>query len=181
MADPVTVVSTRLVKSGCEEAFEEWLKGIGDAAGRFPGLLGRNVVRPRHAAHPEYVIIFQFDSDVHLRGWLDSSERKEWLAKVEPLTQSPLKEEVLTGLETWFSPPGRPLIAPPPKYKMIAVTFIAIFPLANLLPPALAPVLNPLPPLIRSVLVTLIMLVVMTYLVMPRLTKLFMGWLYPKT
>jgi uncharacterized protein len=180
MEAPVTVVSTRLVKPGCEDAFEEWLKGIGAAANQFPGLLGRNVVRPRDASHPEYVIIFQFDSDAHLKGWIDSDARREWLAKVEPLTQSPLKEEVLTGLETWFTVPGRPLTAPPPKHKMVAVTFLAIFPLANLLPPALAPVLSPLPALVRSLVVTLVMLGLMTYLIMPQLTRLFVGWLYPK-
>jgi antibiotic biosynthesis monooxygenase (ABM) superfamily enzyme len=85
----------------------------------------------------------------------------------------------LTGLETWFTLPSSGPIVPPPRYKMAIVTWLAVFPLATGVFYAAAPVFTRLPPIGRSLAMSVILVPVMTYIVMPRMTRLFRNWLYP--
>ena len=45
----------------------------------------------------------------------------------------------------------------------------------------LGPFLNPLPLVLRTLVLTAVLVPLMTYVVMPRLTRLFTWWLYPST
>lgn len=177
--ESVTVVTSRRVRPGCEAAFEQWLEGIGAAAAQFPGLIGRRITRPSDHDHPEYVVVFKFDRYEHLRAWTESAERRSWLDQVQPLVLDEFKETVLTGLERWFTLPALPNVPPPPRYKMAAVSLLVVYPLSQGLGAASGPWLAPLPPLLRSLIVSVVMIVLMTWVVMPRVTRLFKGWLYP--
>ena len=78
----------------------------------------RKIIRPRDHAHPEYVIIFKFDGYTHLKAWTTSPVRKAWLKKISKVAVDPFKEQVLTGLETWFTSPVQPGAATPPRGKV---------------------------------------------------------------
>jgi antibiotic biosynthesis monooxygenase (ABM) superfamily enzyme len=177
--EPVTVVVTRRVKPGSEAEFERWLEGIGNEAARFPGLIGRRITRPSDHEHPEYVVVFKFDSYEHLRAWTESPVRKTWLDAVRPLCLDELKETVLTGLETWFTLPASPNLPPPPRHKMAIVTLLVVYPLSLGLSALLGPPLAPLPQALRGLVVSIVMIGLMTWVVMPRATRLFKKWLYP--
>ena len=179
---PVTVVVSRRVKPGCKEAFEKFISGIAAAAMTFEGHLGTNIFRPSSPEDNEYQIIFKFDRSSNLRIWEESECRRQWLARAESLRLEPPNIRVITGLETWFTLPSPKPIIPPPRYKMAAITFLAIFPLIQLMNRLLMPLLEllPLPLLLRSLIITAIIVLMMTYIVMPRMTKLFSKWLYPK-
>ena len=179
---PVTVVISRRVKPGCEEAFEKFISGITAAAMTFEGHLGANVFRPSDSRDREYKIIFKFDRASNLRIWQESECRRQWLARAESLRLEPAKIRVITGLETWFTLPSPKPILPPPRYKMASITLLALFPLIQLANITLAPLLNllPLPSLLRNLIITAILVLTMTYVAMPRMTKLFAKWLYPK-
>ena len=86
---------------------------------------------------------------------------------------------VLTGLETWFTLPSKPGEPAPPRYKMAVVTWIAVFPLASAIFAVTQPLLGGLPVVLCTLAFTLIMVTTMTYVVMPRMTRLFSFWLYP--
>ncbi|MDJ0588512.1 MAG: antibiotic biosynthesis monooxygenase [Pleurocapsa sp. MO_226.B13] len=179
---PVTVVVSRRVKPGCEAAFEKFISGITAAAMTFEGHLGTNVFRPSNPEDREYKIIFKFDRASNLRIWEESECRRQWLARAESLRLEPARIRVITGLETWFTLPSPKRILPPPRYKMATITLLALFPLIQIANLTLTPwlALLPLPLLLRSLIVTAILVLLMTYVVMPRMTKLFSKWLYPK-
>lgn len=177
---PVTAVASRRVKPGREGEFEEWVSGILGAAGAFPGYLGCEVLRPNDPQDDEYRMVFHFDHGSSLKRWESSAERREWLEKARPLLREKEKVQVLTGLETWFTLPGRPGEPSPPRYKMVAVTWLAVFPLATVVFMILQPLLGGAPAVFRTLVFTLIMVTTMTYVVMPRMTRLFSFWLYPK-
>lgn len=179
---PVTVVITRKVKPGCEKSFEKFISGITAAAMTFEGHLGANVFRPSNSADNEYRIIFKFDRASNLRIWEESECRRQWLARAESLRLEPARIRMITGLETWFTLPTPKRIIPPPRYKMATVTLLTLFPLIQLANFTLAPLLEllPLPLLLRSLIITAILVLLMTYVAMPRMTKLFSKWLYPK-
>ncbi len=177
---PITVVVSRKVKPGCEKAFEEVISGITAAAMTYEGHLGSNIFRPSDRQDREYKIIFKFDRQSNLRRWEESECRRQWLARAESLTVGKPVIQVLTGLETWFTLPAKKPMMPPPRYKMAVLTFLGIFPVINIVNQLLTPILVGLPPLIRTFIICLILVSLMTYVVMPRLTRLFSWWLYPQ-
>jgi len=176
---PVTTVVSRRVKPGHEQFYELFLAGIIETASRFPGHLDAEVFRPESASAGEYRLVYRFDTGEHLRAWLDSDEHAAWLERAEPHVIGPVHRQFLTGLETWFTVPGRPGTPPPPPYKMALLTWITIFPLITLVVIILGPVLEGLPLALRLAITTAVTVPIMTWLVMPRVTRLLRGWLYP--
>jgi antibiotic biosynthesis monooxygenase (ABM) superfamily enzyme len=175
---PVTTTVTRRVKPGHEAAYEEFLEGIFAAAARFPGYLGVEVFRPGSPGG-EYRTVYRFETAEHLRGWLDSDERAAWLEHAEPHALGPMRSSYLTGLETWFTLPERPGAPPPPPYKMALVTWLTIFPVITGIAVALGPLLDGLALVPRLAVTTGITVPLMTWVAMPRVTRLLRPWLYP--
>jgi antibiotic biosynthesis monooxygenase (ABM) superfamily enzyme len=176
---PVTTTVTRRVKPGHEAAYEEFLEGIIGAASRSPGHLGVEVFRPARPGG-EYRIVYRFDSATHLRRWLDSDEHAAWLERAEPHVIGPMRQTFVTGLESWFTLPGQAGRPPPPPYKMALLTWITIFPLITGIVVVTGPLLKDLPVVLRLGITTAIAVPLMTWVVMPRVTRLLRGWLYPQ-
>ena len=176
---PVTTTVTRRVKPGHELFYEQFLAGINAAASRFPGHLGVEVFRPESATAGEYRIVYRFDSADHLRAWLGSDERAAWLERAEPHVIGPIRTRFVTGLESWFTLPGHSIVQPPPPYKMALLTWITIFPLITVVVVALDPWLSKLDLVLRLAVTTAVTVPIMTWLVMPRVTRLLRTWLYP--
>jgi antibiotic biosynthesis monooxygenase (ABM) superfamily enzyme len=76
----VTVVVTWHVRPGCEQEFDAWFRDVSAAELKFPGHLGLNVVH-HDARESEYVIVFRFDTDEHLKAWMNSDIRRDFLKK----------------------------------------------------------------------------------------------------
>ncbi|MEH2461919.1 MAG: antibiotic biosynthesis monooxygenase [Nostoc sp.] len=176
----VTVVITQVVKPGCETAYEAWLKDITSVSRTYLGHLGTNVIRPQLGVRNEYVIIFRFDDYKNLKMWMTSRDREYWLNQGKHLVESDPNVQQICGLEAWFSLPGQPLKTPP-RYKIALLTWGAVYVLINILSTFLVPLLRGLPHLIISLIVTIIMVVLLTYVVMPRVSRFFSWWLYPKS
>lgn len=176
---PVTVVVSQLVKPGCEQAYEQWMRGIANEAIKFEGHLGINKIRPQKGSRPEYVTIFKFNCYANLKKWMVSDVRAQWLAKSNQLVQNPPDVQLLNGMETWFTLPGKPLKSPPPRYKMAILTWVVVYVLFNILTYVLAPLIRFYPAFVGQLLISLLMVVLLTYVVMPRITRIFYNWLYP--
>jgi len=175
----VTTTVTRRVRPGHEAAYEQFLAGISAAASMFPGHLGIEIFRPQDARTGEYRTIYRFDNAAHLRAWLDSDERAAWLERAEPHVASPMRTSFVTGLESWFTLPAQPGATPPPPYKMALLTWLAIFPLITAIVARTGPLVGGLPLVLRLGITTALTVPLMTWVVMPRVTRLLRGWLYP--
>jgi uncharacterized protein len=174
----VTTTVTRRVKPGHEAAYEAFLEGIIAAASRFPGHIGVEVFRPDRPGG-EYRTVYRFDSAEHLRAWLESPERAAWLERAERHAAGPMQSRYLTGLESWFTLPSRPGALPPPPWKMALLTWVTIFPLITLVVELLGPLIEELSVVLRLGITTALTVPLMTWVVMPRVTRLLSGWLYP--
>ncbi len=176
---PVTTTVTRRVKPGHEASYEGVLEGIIDAASRFPGHLGVEVFRPQSGTGGQYRTVYRFDNGENLRAWLDSEERASWIERAEPHAIGPMRTSFVTGLESWFTLPDQPGVPPPPPHKMALLTWITIFPLITAIVVVTGPLLEGLPLALRLGVTTAIAVPLMTWVVMPRVTRLLRGWLYP--
>jgi hypothetical protein len=174
--EPVTVAVTWHIRPGQEPAFESWLAGITAAALTFPGHLGVNVLRPVGPGRP-FVLIFRFATYAQLRVWEASTERAAWLARSLPLRARDPEVRAVSGLEFWFTPPQG--AAPPPRWKMVVITSLALYPLANLLGLLWGPLLGGVSPWLATLLTIPTTMLLMTYTVMPIITRLCVDWLYP--
>jgi uncharacterized protein len=174
--EPVTVVVRHRVRPGMEAAFEDWQRGINQVALRFPGHQGFHVLRPTDTRRPEYLVLFKFATLADLEGWEQSDERREWLARLAPLTLEPPARERHTGMEVWFDPPpGKPA---PPRYRMAAVTLLTIYPLILAVQALVVPVMGHWPLPARTLASSALLVGAMTYLAMPLTTRLVARWLY---
>jgi uncharacterized protein len=184
---PVTVIVKRIAKKNKIKEFEEWLSGISKEVSRQDGSMGIDIIKPtdKDSKKPEYVIIFRFNNYDNLTKWENSSIRNEWLQKGRQLVQADPDVQKSTGLEFWFTPYSKkpsgltPLISPP-RYKMVIVTIPVISLLLLTLVPQIHSVTERLfiPYSIRFIIAITITVILMTYLIMPLLTKLLRPWLF---
>lgn len=171
------MVVTRNVKPECVPAFEGWLREYARAAERRPGHLGLEVLRPGGTAGP-YTVVANWDSSAHLQAWLQSDEHTAWIARAAPLLATAEQRDVRTGLETWFTPPGAPASAAPPRWKMFLVTWAVVWVVVWILDIWYAPLIAPLPVALRALLFTLVIVGLLTYVLMPRATRLLHRFLF---
>ena len=179
---PVTILITRSPHQRNQKEFEQALSDTIDAALEFPGHLGVTVLKPQRGESNDYQIIVRFTSEANYQRWCHSHEAAHWFKILNRLEERPPNLEIMTGIETWFAVNGstpRPMI-PPPRYKMAIVTWIAIFILIVIINLLFGSFLASLPMLLRSFVLTVGLVGLMTYVVMPRMIRLFSWWLYPK-
>jgi len=177
---PVTAIVTRRVRDGRAAEFERMMSGMQAAATRFAGHMGGFLIPPDAPEHCCYRMLFAFDNETNLQAWTRSAERKEWLERIAAVTHGDAALRVLTGLETWFALPASRTKAPPPRWKMALVTWCGIFPLVLLSSHTVAPLLGSwLHPVLVALAATGLIVAAMTWLVMPTLARLLVGWLYP--
>lgn len=185
---PVTVVVTRRAKAGRLEEFEKWMDGIIHEAMKFEGHMGVNIIRPSNPSNPEYVIIFRFNTFENLAKWERSEIRRKWIEKSRDVTEGEAKVEKQTGLEFWFTPSsGNAAIMEqhqqqqqPPRYKMAIVVTSIIFVLVSVLLPQIRQATIGLPLLLSTFVGTVVMVLLMTYVIMPSVTRLLRPWLLKK-
>jgi antibiotic biosynthesis monooxygenase (ABM) superfamily enzyme len=175
-AEPITVTVARTVLPDNQQAFEDWADGIQSRMSDYPGHLGSTMLSPG-PGEDEYHIVYRFADAQTLHNWEDSEERAQWLAKLEEMVESERFAHV-TGLETWFSLPDR-ADQGPPRWKMVAVTSTVIFALQLPIQAYLLSVLLDWPLVLRAAMMSVAMTLLMTYIVMPRVTRLLRRWLYP--
>jgi antibiotic biosynthesis monooxygenase (ABM) superfamily enzyme len=178
-AEQVTAIIQHDVLPYAVQRYERWLERIMPAAAAFPGHGGVSVVRPPARGPRRYSVAVRFDSLDHAQSWFGSEARRALLQEAAELLVRDETVSTLSGLELWFgTPPGR---RPPARWKMFLVTVAAIYPLTLLVPWALQPLLSAVAmlrePLLHHLVVALAIVALMTWVVMPRLTRHLAGWL----
>jgi antibiotic biosynthesis monooxygenase (ABM) superfamily enzyme len=191
---PVTVVVTRIAKRDKIKEFEEWMDGIIHEAMRFEGHMGVNVIRPSNLSNPEYIVIFRFNTFENLARWENSEARREWIAKSKEVAEGEPVVEKQTGLEIWFTPHSASgsikgdealsssTTAPtaPARYKMAIVITAVIFILVSILLPQIRQLTTGLHIHLSTFIGVAIMVFLMTYVIMPSVTRLLGPWLSKK-
>ena len=174
----VTVLVTRRIKPGQEATFEKLMGDMLRAAQQFDGHLGAQIVRPGDQPGSEpglYHVVFAFDTQQHLQAWQESPARSLGLAALEPLVEGPTQTQVI-GMANWFMTSSKQ--TPPPRWKVAIVTWLGIFPTVLLLFTLLGETLATLPLVPRVATLTGMVVLIMTWVVAPQLTRLLKPWLH---
>ena len=182
-ASAVTVLVSRRVKPGHEAAFVQAADALTAAARLFAGHLGGQMVHPEAEADEQernlFHTVFAFDTPEHLQAWQASGERTRCLQVMAPHTLSSSKLREVSGLGHWFTPTGATAHKPPPRWKVALVTWLGICPTVYVLFLVVAPLLADWPLLPRVMVITALVVLLMTWVVAPRLTTWLKPFLYP--
>jgi antibiotic biosynthesis monooxygenase (ABM) superfamily enzyme len=177
---PVTVVVTRRVRPGREGDYEDWLRRLFQEAATLPGYLGANVERPpADASVREYTSVFRFDTVDNLRAFERSDMRRRFLAEVVNYVESEASWHQLSGLEFWFTPPKGTVVPQPARWRMALLMIVVVYSLVMSLGQIVGLVLAQTPLPFRMLVTIVIEVFFMTYVLMPRLTRLLAKWIYP--
>lgn len=173
---PVIRIARRRARPGKEAAYEAAVGEMFAAMRAFKGYIGADLIAPEEKGG-EYQVVVRFASEADLQVWDQSSARAAAHQRLREVAEGEPEFRRLSGLEAWFAPAVVPASMHPPRFKMAVVTWLGIFPTVSLFLWLVAPFLQPLPFLLRTALLTMLIVATMTWLVMPRLTRLLRGWL----
>jgi hypothetical protein len=163
-----------VVRPEHREAFERWAHDVLAVAARFPGNLGASLLSPGPGGS-EYHLVYRFVDDRSLAAWERSAERRSALAHVEDMVDDERYERV-SGLESFFTRAPRP----GPRWRMTAVTVVAVFAVTSLLQVLVVPHLAAWPTPARLALSAVVVVLLLGHVLMPVLTRLLAGWLHPR-
>jgi uncharacterized protein len=175
---PVTVAVSRHVVPGREADFAEWARGISADAARFPGHLGAGHIRPARA-DDEHTIVYRFDTRKHFNAWQDSEERRRWMETSRDLIVGEPRVQMATGLEYWFTDPSCAVGPPPRVWKQALLTWLGLYPTVLVVAYSIGALIAEWPLPARSVVTTALSVILMTWVVMPVVTRVFRGFLRP--
>ncbi|HEY1109413.1 MAG TPA: hypothetical protein VGE76_12290 [Opitutaceae bacterium] len=172
---PLHVAITRRARPGCEVELEHALREFLKASFAHPAVSGANLLLPAPGSGSrEFGILRTFRDERERAEFYRSPLFLAWDAEAQRLTEGEPQHRELHGLEGWFRGAARP----PARWRMALVTFAGVYPLTSLLPPLFGRVLQPLHPLLINVVVTGLIVVSLTWLIMPVLTRVLRGWLH---
>lgn len=159
--------------------YERWLERIMPVAAEFKGHCGVHVVRPSERGPRRYSVAVRFDSLAHAQTWFSSEARRQLMEEAAGLLVRGETVSTLPGLDIWFGlPTGR---RPPARWKLFLLTVAAIYPLTLLVPWALQPaqsmVMALREPWLYHLAVAVAMVALMTWVVMPCMTRWLARWL----
>lgn len=180
-AGGATVVITHRLRENKQAEYERWLEEIAPLCKASPGHLDWHIVRPIPGLTATYTVIIRFDTEEHLREWMESPTRARLIEKVQPLFVTGDDFFISSGLDFWFTPAGAKAKIPV-RWKQFLVTWSAIYPLALSTPFVVSPIMHylevPDNRFLTTLSVTGLVVFLMVYVVMPRYTRLVQRWLF---
>lgn len=176
--EPVTILITRLVRSGQEQAFESAVKAWIQRALAFPGYLGVHMLRPM-PGNREYGAVLKFSSRDDWHTFRDSSEYRQFVESLRPMLDAEPQVEAISGLESWFTPLGHQMTRVPPRWKMAIVTWVGVCLMVCTVSWLFSPVTGQWHWLVGYLVINAGVVAGLTWIVMPILNRLCRSWLVP--
>jgi antibiotic biosynthesis monooxygenase (ABM) superfamily enzyme len=176
--EPVTVVVNHRVDPADEPAFTAWQQRVTAVERTFAGFRGSDLLRPVPGIQEEWVILTTFDTTAHLEDWLGSPERRAVLAEGGAFGDFSVRR-IASPYGSWFGGRRGSGEVQTPDWKTAVSVLVGLYPTVVLLTLALARIW-PNAPLWGSLLVGNVLSVsVLTWLVMPNVTRILRFWLVP--
>ncbi|MGA3163253.1 MAG: antibiotic biosynthesis monooxygenase [Verrucomicrobiota bacterium] len=173
---PIHIAITRRVRPGCETAFQQALREFFQTSFAHGGVLGASMLTPPPGSDSrEFGILRTFASETECDAFYESPMFKAWEERARTLTEGEPEYRQLHGLEAWFRSPH----SPPPRWKMAVATLLGVYPVSLLIGIVLSPTLEELPLWLNLFVVSAIIVGLLTWAVMPFVTRLLHHWLNP--
>ncbi|WP_234543088.1 antibiotic biosynthesis monooxygenase [Streptomyces shenzhenensis] len=175
----VTVVVSHRIAPGKEDEFVNWQQKMKKVQEKYPGYMGHEFFRPVPGVEDNWVTVFRFDNRGHLDNWLASEARSKLLAEGRGAIVSYDVRRVGSAFSGWFRFGDGTQTA---AWKQAMAVFLAIYPLVMVLNLTVnKALLNAGLPVFAMLYVSnVVSVVLLTWVVMPPLTRLLRFWLAPE-
>jgi antibiotic biosynthesis monooxygenase (ABM) superfamily enzyme len=174
---PIHVAIVRRVRPGCEAEFQNALREFLQQSFAHCGVQGASMLTPLPGSGSrEFGILRTFANEHERDTFYQSAMFNRWDERARSLTEGEPEYRQLTGLEAWFRSPYNP----PSRWKMALATYLGVFPVALGLNLSLGPLIQSWPFIARNAVFNLCMIVLLTWAVMPLVTRLLRRWLEPQ-
>lgn len=184
---PITVSIERAVDPARITEATAWVQAGIQLANKHQGFLGSGWVRAGEDSETWHML-YRFSDERTLTAWEDSPERQWWLSTGRDFARE-ARVERRTGIEGWFDEPvektiqvsdAAPVSVAPPRWKQAVSIWLGFFPvnLAFSLLIALVPWWDDLAILWRVLITTLVLTPIMTFWVLPAVTRTIRPWLH---
>ena len=175
---PIHIAITRRVRAGCEAEFQQALREFFQTSFAQGGVLGASMLMQLPGSDTrEFGILRTFASEAERDTFYESPMFKAWMEKAATMTEGEPVYRQLHGLEAWFRSPH----SPPPRWKMAAVTLLGVYPISLLLAWTVGQAIHSWPLPARSLVIAMCMVALLTWVVMPLMTRLLHSWLQPQS
>lgn len=174
----ITTIVRHFIKADKTQAFENWSKEVAAIiAKQFEGFEGLQLVHPPKG-HTDYLVLFKFSSFQTLEKWMNSNERANEVKKLDELSKREMILGEVNGIDFWFKSPGATKASTPPKWKMALLTWVAVFPGVVILSKIYHLIFPMFPALLIVFLVTISLVPLLTWVLMPNIVKMAKRWLF---
>jgi len=175
---PIHIAITRHVRPGHEAEFQQALREFLQTSFAHGGVQGASMLTPPPGSDTrEYGILRTFADEKERDSFYESSMFEAWRERVTPLTEGEPVYRQLHGLEAWF----RSLNDPPPRWKMAVATYLGVLPVVTILSLTLGPPISSWHFLLRNIVFNLCVVALLTWIVMPLVTRALHSWLRPNS
>jgi antibiotic biosynthesis monooxygenase (ABM) superfamily enzyme len=180
---PASLIFESIVPRDRAEAFQNWHANLRKSAQQFKGYIRTDLCPPVKAEQLKWYSIMHFESADHLSNWLNSEIRQGLIAEGKEFIESYQFKSFTTGLEGWFShrKNADQLGLDAPAWKQNLAVILGLYPtvmLQSLLFTKLGMMQHW--PFASSMLINnIISTSILTWVVMPSVTKAMNFWLQP--
>jgi antibiotic biosynthesis monooxygenase (ABM) superfamily enzyme len=172
---PIHIAITRRVRPGHEAEFQQALREFLQTSFAHGGVQGASMLTPPPGSDTrEYGILRTFANEAERNAFYESQMFKTWEARARTLTEGEPVYRKLHGLEAWF----RSSQNPPARWKMAVATLLGVYPTSLFLAFTAGKVVHAWPMAARSLAIAACMVALLTWVVMPVVTRLLHGWLH---
>ena len=175
---PVTVRVTQKVKADHLPAIEDKLGATLALAAEADGFLGANVIKLRGSDGDRLDVLIRFASLAQLDSWRKGDQARRAFAEKGVQLVEPVSLVLEEGSVSWSDLPDAKTVTMPPKWKMAIITWLAIFPTLTIFLWVTRPLFGPMPLVVRIFFNTIMIAPLMTWVIMPQMTRLFRAWLF---
>ena len=174
---PVAMVFAHRVAKGRVADYLAWRRKSLTAQAHHPGYLATELFEPHGKLQDEWVDIVRYDSLANLTNWMESKERQDLVKELGSIVES-MHAHRLTGLEGWFglNRGSGAAASGPPSWKQALAVLFALYPTVMVLT-YLNPLMRDLSLPVQMLISNLFSVSLLTFLVMPLVTRLLNFWL----
>jgi antibiotic biosynthesis monooxygenase (ABM) superfamily enzyme len=169
-----SVIVQRFPAEGAD-LFMHWMRGITVAVAAFPGYQTTEIYPPA-AGEEQWVVILHFDEPDHLKAWLDSPKRAEWVAKLPREVRDFRIRTMPTGFGAWFAglTEGGATI---PHWKSFLAVLLALYPMVMVLILVLSPQTARFGTAMQMLIANIVSVGLLEWILMPVVTRGLARWL----
>lgn len=171
---PVTAVISSRVKPGGIDDYRRVHAEIDAVMRTTEGFLRSELFEAVDGLQTDTVVVFSFDSRIHLDAWLHSGTRQALIARFDPLIEGPRHLNIVGGFAGWFTAAHDQTVK---RWKQTIAVLCGLFPTSLLIAivrTRAAPHLPLLPAVFAG---NVVGSIAMSYAVMPRVTRVLSSWL----